>query len=315
MIDYTTLKHSSDGMPTWDAYLGIILNEASKKGVFTAAELKQAAVNQVNLPPSLKNLEYSSNSGEKNVAINRAGWALSDLKIAGLLHSPERNQYQITTLGKKILADYGLSLTRNTVHSLPEYKKHKNSLKKKKKKNKTANVAITKTDLSETQIQEWFDDKKDNIQDELLNCLINMNPYKFEALMVQLLAVMGYKGDEGQSLVTQKSNDGGIDGIINQDPLGLQKVYIQVKRYAPQNTVSRPEITSFSGAIKLRHADRGVFITTSSFTSGAEEAARALNVTLVNGDMLTNLMLQYHVGVIIQQQYNTYKLDRDAISD
>ena len=246
MIDYTTLKHSSNGMPTWDAYLGIVLNEASKKGVFTAAELKQAAVNQVNLPPSLKNLEYSSNSGE-NVAISRAGWALSDLKIAGLLHSPERNQYQITTLGKKILADYGLSLTRNTVHSLPEYKKHKNSLKK--KKNKTANVAITKTDLSETQIQEWFDDKKDNIQDELLNCLINMNPYKFEALMVQLLAVMGYKGDEGQSLVTQKSNDGGIDGIINQDPLGLQKVYIQVKRYAPQNTVSRPEITSFSGAI------------------------------------------------------------------
>ena len=312
MIDYTTLKHSSDGMPTWDAYLGIILNEASKKGVFTAAELKQAAVNQVNLPPSLKNLEYSSNSGE-NVAISRAGWALSDLKIAGLLHSPERNQYQITTLGKKILADYGLSLTRNTVHSLPEYKKHKNSLKK--KKNKTANVAITKTDLSETQIQEWFDDKKDNIQDELLNCLINMNPYKFEALMVQLLAATGYKGDEGQSLVTQKSNDGGIDGIINQDPLGLQKVYIQVKRYAPQNTVSRPEITSFSGAIKLRHADRGVFITTSSFTSGAEEAARALNITLVNGDMLTNLMLQYHVGVIIQQQYNTYKLDRDAFSD
>lgn len=149
MIDYTTLKHSSNGMPTWDAYLGIVLNEASKKGVFTAAELKQAAVNQVNLPLSLKNLEYSSNSGE-NVAISRAGWALSDLKIAGLLHSPERNQYQITTLGKKILADYGLSLTRNTVHSLPEYKKHKNSLKK--KKNKTANVAITKTDLSETQI-------------------------------------------------------------------------------------------------------------------------------------------------------------------
>lgn len=313
MIDYTTLKHSSNGMPTWDAYLGIVLNEASKKELFTAAELKQAAVNQINLPLSLKNLEYSSNSGEKNVAINRAGWALSDLKIARLLHSSERNQYQITTLGKKILADYGLSLTRNTVHSLPEYKKHENSLKK--KKNKTVNVAITKTDLTETQIQEWFDDKKDNIQDELLNCLINMNPYKFESLMVQLLAVMGYKGDEGQSLVTQKSNDGGIDGIINQDPLGLQKVYIQVKRYAPQNTVSRPEITSFSGAIKLRHADRGVFITTSSFTSGAEEAARALNITLVNGDMLTNLMLQYHVGVIVQQQYNTYKLDRDAFSD
>lgn len=81
------------------------------------------------------------------------------------------------------------------------------------------------------------------------------------------------------------------------------------------NVVGSPEIDSFSGALRRKRADRGVFITTSSFTSGAEEAARALNITLVNGDMLTNLMLQYHVGVIVQQQYNTYKLDRDAFSD
>lgn len=107
-----------------------------------------------------------------------------------------------------------------------------------------------------------------------------MNPYKFENLMVQLLSVMSYKGDEGQALVTQKSNDHGIDGIINQDPLGLQKVYLQVKRYAPDNSVQMPEITAFSGSIKLKHADRGVFITTSTFTQGAINAAKDLNITL-----------------------------------
>ena len=314
MIDYTTLKHSSNGMPTWDAYLGIVLNEASKKELCTSSELKQAAVNQINLPLSLKNLEYASDSGKKNVAINRAGWALSDLKIAGLLHSPKRNQYQITKLGRKALAEYGLSLTRNTVHSYPKYQEHE-QLKQKKAATQPENTSLNKSDLSETQIQQWFDSETEKIQDDLLNSLVQMDPYKFERLMVQLLSVMGYKGDEGQALVTQKSNDGGIDGIINQDPLGLQKVYIQVKRYAPQNTVSRPEIAGFSGAIKLRHADRGVFITTSSFTSGAEEAARDLNITLVNGDMLTNLMVQYQVGVTIQQQYNTYKIDRDSFTD
>lgn len=144
--------------------------------------------------------------------------------------------------------------------------------------------------------------------------MTNMNPYDFEGLMVKLLSVMGYKGDEGQSMVTQKSNDGGIDGVINQDPLGLSKVYIQVKRYSVNHSVQRPEITSFSGAIQLRHADRGVFITTSTFTSGAVEAARDLNITLVNGEMLTNLMLQYGVGVEVEKQYTVYRIDKDIFS-
>ncbi|WP_235803733.1 restriction endonuclease [Limosilactobacillus panis] len=94
--------------------------------------------------------------------------------------------------------------------------------------------------------------------------------------------------------------------------MGLQQVYIQVKRYAPSNSVGRPEIAAFAGAIKLRHTNRGVFITTSSFTKGAIEAARDLNIILVNGDMLTNLMIKYHVGIEIEQQFTTYKLNRDC---
>lgn len=262
----------------------------------------------IDLPPELKNLNYPNASGETNVAMNRAGFALSDLKIAGLLESPRRSEYRITKLGKQALADYGSSLTRMVVHDFPKYKEHQQALERRKAKK-------PKSIISENSIQDWFEQQREATQDDLLKQLVEMNPYKFESLMIDLLSVMGYKGDDGQALVTQKSNDGGIDGGINQDPLGLQKVFVQVKRYASDNVVGRPEIAGFSGSIKLRHADRGVFITTSSFTKGAIQAARDLNITLVNGDMLTNLMIQYHVGVQVEKQYEVYKLDQDAFTD
>lgn len=134
-------------------------------------------------------------------------------------------------------------------------------------------------------------------------------------MMVTLLSNMGYKGTDGQSLVTQKSNDGGIDGIINQDPLGLQTIYVQVKRYAENNIIGSPEIDSFSGALRRKRADRGVFITTSSFTSGARQAAKQLNIALVDGEMLTNLMIQYKVGVQIRQVYELYDIDDDFFKE
>lgn len=103
--------------------------------------------------------------------------------------------------------------------------------------------------------------------------------------------------------------------MIYQDALGLQKVYLQVKRYAPNNPVGRPEITSFSGAVKLKHTDRGVFITTSSFTTGAEEAAQNLNITTIDGEMLTNLMVQYGVGVEVEKTYHIYRINKDDFAN
>ena len=130
-------------------------------------------------------------------------------------------------------------------------------------------------------------------------------------MMIKLLSEMGYKGTDGQSLVTQRSNDGGIDGIINKDPLGMETIYVQVKRYAEGNVVGSPEIDGFAGALRRQRTDRGVFITTSSFTSGAKSAAKQLNIALVDGEMLTNLMLQYKVGVQIHQKYELYDIDDD----
>ena len=312
MIDYKTLKHSDNGMPTWDAFLGPILQVANTKEKWIGKDLNNAVLAEINLPKELATLRYSSKYHDL-VAYNRSGWALSDLKLSGLLESPERSVYKISELGKKILKEHGLNITRELVHSQPAYVEHQKTLKNKDKVN---DVSEEKPfEITEKQISNWFNKQTSDLAEQLLTKLRSTDPYQFEHMMVTLLSNMGYKGTDGQSLVTQKSNDGGIDGIINQDPLGLQTIYVQVKRYAENNVIGSPEIDSFSGALRRKRADRGVFITTSSFTSGARQAAKQLNIALVDGEMLTNLMIQYKVGVQIRQVYELYDIDDDFFKE
>lgn len=312
MIDYKTLKHSDNGMPTWDAFLGPILQIANTKEKWIGKDLNNAVLAEINLPKELATLRYSSKYHDL-VAYNRSGWALSDLKLSGLLESPERSVYKISELGKKILKEHGLNITRELVHSQPAYVEHQKTLKNKDKVN---DVSEEQTfEITEKQISNWFNKQTSDLAEQLLTKLRSTDPYQFEHMMVTLLSNMGYKGTDGQSLVTQKSNDGGIDGIINQDPLGLQTIYVQVKRYAENNIIGSPEIDSFSGALRRKRADRGVFITTSSFTSGARQAAKQLNIALVDGEMLTNLMIQYKVGVQIRQVYELYDIDDDFFKE
>ena len=312
MIDYKTLKHSDNGMPTWDAFLGPILQVANTKEKWIGKDLNDAVLAEINLPKELATLRYSSKYHDL-VAYNRSGWALSDLKLSGLLESPERSVYKISELGKKILKEHGLNITRELVHSQPAYVEHQKTLKNKDKVN---DVSEEQTfEITEKQISNWFNKQTSDLAEQLLTKLRSTDPYQFEHMMVTLLSNMGYKGTDGQSLVTQKSNDGGIDGIINQDPLGLQTIYVQVKRYAENNVIGSPEIDSFSGALRRKRADRGVFITTSSFTSGARQAAKQLNIALVDGEMLTNLMIQYKVGVQIRQVYELYDIDDDFFKE
>lgn len=313
MIDYKTLKHSDNGMPTWDGFLGPLLQVANQKEIWKRQELIQGVLEEVKLPEELATLRYTSRWHDL-VAPDRINWALSDLKISGLLSSPKRGMYQITDLGRKVSNQYGLNITRELVHSQPAYIEHQRKLQE--KNNTDEDISEDQTfEITEKQISNWFDKQASDLTEQLLAKLRSTDPYKFEHMMVQLLNQMGYKGTDGQSLVTQKSNDGGIDGIINQDPLGLQTIYVQVKRYAKNNVIGSPEIDSFSGALRRKRADRGVFITTSSFTSGAKEAAKQLNIALVDGEMLTNLMVQYKVGVQVQQTYELYDIDDDFFEE
>ena len=160
--------------------------------------------------------------------------------------------------------------------------------------------------MTEGQIHNWFDKQKENLSDELLTKLRKTDPYVFEHMMIELMTRMGYKGADGEAFVTQKSNDGGIDGILNQDALGLRKIYVQVKRHAEDNTVGRQTISQFHGDLDLQGAGSGVFITTSSFTRSAEEAGKKFN-----GEGLTKLMIEYKVGVQVQHTFELLEIDND----
>lgn len=149
------------------------------------------------------------------------------------------------------------------------------------------------------------------LQKEVLEAALNLTPSGFEQLVVELLEAMGY-GRLGSVEKTHDSGDDGIDGIISQDPLGLDRIYVQAKRYA-ENAVGRPKIQEFAGALQSRQGDRGVFITTSRFTADAVSSVEALRarIELIDGPRLADLMIKYEVGAQPEEKVTLYRLDED----
>lgn len=307
MIDYKTLKHSDNGMPTWDGWYYPLLLVASRKETWKIKELVKAVLEEVPLPTELSELRYTSKYHDL-VAPDRISWAKSDLKIAGFLQSPKRGVYEITDAGREALKKYGSSLSIEIIHQVPAYLEHQRKVEEGK------NSRSQKEVVSEEQVEIWVNNQEAQFKDKLLNKMRTVDPYDFEHMMMELLNAMGYRGTNGKSLVTQKSNDGGIDGIINQDALGLQTISIQVKRYGADNVVGRPEIDAFHGAVDRQKTNSGVFITTSSFTQNARKAAKDFSIALVDGEMLTNLMIQYQVGVQSKKKFELYQIDNEFFS-
>lgn len=309
-MNYTELKHSDNGMPTREGFMYPLLEVASQKSTWKKRDLELEVIKQIELPKELAELRYDSKYHDLVVDI-LISFSLSELVTSRLLKREKQGIYSITSEGKKYLDKYGVNLSSAIVQNIPAYIEYQEA---KKSKNKGTNH-INRSEMGELEVDEWFQSKKEETKEQLINQLTQMNPYQFETLMVNLLNKMGYKGPNGQSIVTQKSNDNGIDGVIYQDALGLQKVYLQVKRYAAGNSVGQPEIAAFSGSVKLKHMDRGVFITTSTFTAKAYEAAKSLNIVTIDGDMLTNLMIQYGVGVEEAKTYHVYRVNKDDFAD
>lgn len=167
-------------------------------------------------------------------------------------------------------------------------------------------------------IQELVEDLRDVASSELLQRLREGTPEFFERAVIQVLVAMGYGGRERRWIHTGKPGDGGIDGVIPQDPLGINNVYIQAKRYAEGNTVQRSEVQGFLGALGGKGMDRGVFITTSTFSAGARDFAEKQvhgKIVLIDGKRLSDLMLQYGVGVQVKERYEVLEIDEDFFTD
>lgn len=149
-----------------------------------------------------------------------------------------------------------------------------------------------------------------DLESELLIKLRGLDPYFFERLVLDVLVAMGYGvSNKDSAKVTQKSNDGGIDGIINEDALGLDRIYLQAKRYKDGSSIGRKEIQSFVGALAGEGATKGVFITTSNFSTQAMDYAKNQNIILIDGEYLTKLMIKYNVGTVVSRKIEFKKID------
>ncbi len=257
-------------------------------------------------------------SGSQAVFNNRVGWARSYLKQAGLLSSPKRGFFTITPKGAALLAKNPERVDISILEQYPEFLEFRNRKKDKgenEKPEETSAVSAS-SQTPEDALASAYSTLRKDLESEILSSVKEASPSFFERLVVDLLVRMGYGGnrqDAGKAL--GKSGDGGIDGIINEDRLGLDVIFIQAKRW--EGMVGRPEIQKFAGALQGQRARKGVFITTSSFTKEAQEYASLIEskIILIDGDHLSRLMAEHNVGVSTVGQYEVKKLDSDYFNE
>jgi restriction system protein len=254
-------------------------------------------------------------SGQQTVFDNRVGWARTHLKKAVLLEYPKRGFFQITDRGKDLLIQNPTKINIKFLNQFPEHIEFLNS-KKDNDKSEPEIIEISETTPQES-IEFGYQKIRKELELELLNRVKSCSPDFFERLVVDLLVKMGYGGsrrDAGRAI--GKSGDGGIDGIIKEDKLGLDIVYIQAKRW-DNTVVGRPEIQKFVGALHGQRARKGVFITTSRFSQEAREYVSIIDskIVLIDGQELAQLMIDNHVGVSTVSIYEIKKIDSDYFTD
>lgn len=155
-----------------------------------------------------------------------------------------------------------------------------------------------------------------SLAEDLMTEIMKLEWTDFERMVVKLLLAIGYgSGIDDAGFVTRPTNDGGIDGIIKEDRLGFSSIYIQAKRWKPETRIQKPEIHKFIGALQEQKAQKGLFITTATFSSGAEKAAESAGIVLVDGKQLTKLMIRYNLGVFVEHTYEVKRIDMDFFSE
>jgi restriction system protein len=251
----------------------------------------------------------------QTVLYNRAHWARTYLGKAGLLESPKRGTHLITPAGKAFLKTAPARITIPDLRSFSSF----NDWQARDQGDAKQSVSdidpeVANPQTPEDQIQSAHKVINSALRDDLLTALLQMSPARFERVILDLLQAMGFGGGKSEfRRLTPATNDGGIDGIINEDALGLDAVYVQAKRYASENKVSRPDIQRFVGSLTGESATKGVFVTTSEFSREAVAYVDRIQqrVVLLNGQSLAQFMIDYDVGVRTRAVVKVKSLDED----
>ncbi|WP_211881214.1 restriction endonuclease [Pseudarthrobacter albicanus] len=301
-----------DGIPKWHGFMSPILRVLSDGQPRTRTELSKQAMDTLGLPEELRAVRLGS-GGLK--AKGRVGWAISHLIAATALARPDNALYVITDAGQQLLISNPDGLAQAQLRGIDAYRRHQAEVRAARRETSpSAEIEILDEDADPTDVIEAAIDRiHAETGSSLLSRILASSPEFFEHAVVDLLLKMGYGGAEQRGRRIGGSGDGGVDGVIDQDALGLDRVYIQAKRYSADNTVGREAIQAFVGALHGVSASKGVFITTSRFSQGAKDYAANIptRTILIDGKRLVKLMIEYRVGVQVKQSYNVVELDED----
>ncbi|MDP8923243.1 MAG: restriction endonuclease [Chloroflexota bacterium] len=259
-------------------------------------------------------------SGRTRLFDNRVAWARTDLGQAGALESPSRGVVRITDRGREILADNPARVDRTYLGRYSEFQDFRlRTRATDARRNGGTNIQAANDEPTATpdeSIERAYDLHQKALASEILTRVKALSPGFFEKLVVELLVAMGYGGTRRDAArVVGQSGDGGIDGEINEDRLGLDKVYVQAKRW--DNSVGRPVVQAFAGSLMGRQANKGVLITTGTFTADAEAFVRNLptRIVLIDGQQLAMLMIEHNVGVSVVSTYQMKRVDSDYFAE
>ncbi len=255
-------------------------------------------------------------SGQQTVFQNRVGWAKTYLKNAGLVESTGRGITKITSPGIDFLRTHQGPVNAKNLEKFQQFQDFRSRSSRTVVEKDECNLSSVPNLTPMEQIESAFNETLQTTQVELLDRLRRCSPLFFEHVVVELLLKMGYGGITGKGQVTQFSNDGGLDGIINQDKLGLDVVCIQAKRW--ESTVGRPVVQGFVGSMDYVRAKKGVIITTSRFSRDAEDYVQRVEgkkVVLIDGDELTKLMIDHNLGVTVKKTYEIKEISNDYFEE
>lgn len=325
-------QFAADGVPTIDGCRPAVLEFMADGQLRRLRDIVAGVAAVMDLPDDVVAQKISS--GQRRLE-NRVGWACSSMKQAGLLERPQHGRYRITDDGLTVHARGLQEYSEQELQEWATWRDYLEELAERKLRQQAesgrapeatalaGHSAVDKVVPEDTEIDplstvsDKVDELNGSVETELRAALQSSSPEFFENAVLSLLWAMGYAGAQGERQHLGKSHDGGIDGVIRQDPLGLQNVYVQAKRYADDNSIGAPDINSFYGALARQGADRGVFITTSRFTPAAKDAAQQFQgrIVLIDGIRLTALMLRYGVGVEPRQQFTVYSVNQDFFDE
>lgn len=281
----------------------------------SVGDLVEKISNKINLSDEDRSERIPS--GKISKISSRVQWAGTYLVKAGLLERPKRGHLKITAIGHDALMSNPVRIDINYLNrydSFKVFRERDEGSTEEQDNAKLQNIQEQKT--PEDVIGAAYQQVERAVRDEILEAILKSSPQFFEKLILDLFYAMGY-GGRGKRTHVGKTGDGGIDGIIDEDPLGLEKIYLQAKRYASENKISIDQIRSFSGSLDDMRAKKGIFVTTSSFVASAYEYVERSpkNLILIDGNELTRLMYEYDVAVRVEQTIKIKKPDMDYFEE